>query len=58
MYLFALWLLVSFSSAFAKLQKKYLSVLPVVVIANKLVFDKSGICPHCNMALIRQTEKA
>jgi transcriptional regulator GlxA family with amidase domain len=24
---------------------------------DKLVFDKSGICPHCNMALIKQTEK-
>jgi putative intracellular protease/amidase len=24
---------------------------------DKLVFDKSGVCPHCKMALVKQTEK-
>jgi putative intracellular protease/amidase len=56
MYQFALCLLVSFSSAFAQAPTEMFVCSPCGRDCDKLVFDKSGICPHCNMALIKQTE--
>jgi transcriptional regulator GlxA family with amidase domain len=51
-------LLVSFSSlVIAQDLKERFVCTPCDRDCDKLVFDKSGICPHCNMALIKQAEK-
>lgn len=56
MYLTIL-ILISFSSlAIAQAHKEMFVCSPCGRDCDKLVFDKSGICPHCNMALIRKTE--
>jgi len=54
---FTLWLLVYFSSlSFAQAPKEIFVCSPCSRDCDKLVFDKSGTCPHCNMALVKQTE--
>lgn len=54
---FALWLLISFSSlVFAQASKETFLCSPCGRECDKLVFNKSGTCPHCNMALVKQTE--
>jgi transcriptional regulator GlxA family with amidase domain len=53
-----LLLFISFSSLVtAQEPKERFVCTPCDRDCDKLVFDKSGICPHCNMALIKQTEK-
>lgn len=52
-------LLISFScSAIAEELKESFVCSPCERDCDKLVFDKPGICPHCNMALIKKAESA
>jgi transcriptional regulator GlxA family with amidase domain len=52
-----LLLLVSFSTlVIAQAPKELFVCSPCGRDCDKLVFDKSGICPHCNMALVKQTQ--
>lgn len=54
---FTLGLLVYFSSlTFAQSPKEIFVCSPCSRDCDKLIFDKSGTCPHCNMALVKQTE--
>ena len=56
-YKFTFLVLVSFSSlAFAQTPKETYVCSPCGHDCDKLVFDKPGICPKCNMALVKQTE--
>lgn len=51
-------LLLSFSSlAIAQESKEGFVCSPCDRDCDKLVFNKPGICPHCNMALVKRTEK-
>jgi len=51
-------LLLSFSIlAIAQEPKEGFVCSPCDRNCDKLVFNKPGICPHCNMALVKQTEK-
>ena len=59
MYKLTLWLLVSFSAlAFSPTPKETFVCSPCGLDCDKLVFDKSGKCPHCNMALIKQADNS
>ncbi len=52
---FTLWLLTSLSSfSFAQAPTGKFVCSPCDRDCDKLVFEKSGTCPHCNMALIKQ----
>jgi len=54
---FILWLLVSFSSlAFAQAPRETFVCPPCGRDCDKLAFNQSGTCPHCNMILIGQAE--
>jgi hypothetical protein len=51
-----LLLFISFSSLVtAQEPKERFVCIPCDRDCDKLVFDKSGTCPHCNMVLIKQT---
>jgi len=51
-------LLLSFSIlAIAQEPKEGFVCTPCDRDCDTLVFNKPGICPHCNMALVKQTEK-
>lgn len=57
MFQFALGLLISFSSsAFAHAPKETFVCSPCGRDCDNLIFDNPGTCPHCDMALVKQTE--
>ncbi|MES2515892.1 MAG: DJ-1/PfpI family protein [Bacteroidota bacterium] len=52
-------ILLSFSSSvIAQSPKEIFVCSPCDRDCDKLIFDKQGICPHCNMALVKQTVNA
>ena len=52
-----MWFLISFSPlAFAQTPKETFVCSPCGDDCDKLIFDKPGVCPKCNMALIKQAE--
>src|SRR5687767_9455138 len=54
---YTLGLLVCFSQlTFAQASKEIFVCSPCSRDCDKLTFNKSGTCPHCNMALVRQGE--
>jgi putative intracellular protease/amidase len=44
------------ASTFAQAPKEIFICIPCERDCDKLVFDKPGICPHCNMTLVKQTD--